>query len=80
VALGDRPYLVDPPPVLVDVARNSVVIRAFTTSRARAEPMILPPMHRTLVSKCDLARDAQNGSWQTAASTPWTRLAIRALP
>ena len=44
-----------------------MVIQAPTTSRASAEPMILPPMHRTLVSEWDLASPAQNGSWQTAA-------------
>ena len=36
---------------------------------ASADPMILPPMQRTLVSECDRARAAQNGSWRTARRT-----------
>ena len=36
--------------------RKSVVIHVLTISRARAEPMIFPPMQRTFVSECDRAR------------------------
>jgi hypothetical protein len=57
-----------------------VVIQTSTMARASADPMILPPRQRTLLSECDRASAAQNGSWQTTASTPATRFAIMALP
>src|SRR6266550_6134438 len=60
-------------------ARNSVDIHARTVSRASADPMIFPPRQRTLVSECDRASVAQNGSWHTAAYTPWILFAIIAL-
>jgi hypothetical protein len=61
-------------------ARKSVVIQTCTISRASADPMILPPRQSTFVSECERARPAQNGSWQTAAYTPGSLLAIMALP
>ena len=42
--------------------------------------MILPPRQSTFVSECERASPAQNGSWQTAANTPGSLLAIIALP
>ncbi len=61
-------------------SRKSVVIQTRTISSASAEPMILPPRQSTFVSECERASSAQNGSWQTAAYTPGSRLAIIALP
>ena len=68
MSLRDFPNLFDAP--LVDFSsppKNSVSIQAFTISSASAEPMILPPMQSTLVSECERASPAQNGSWHTAA-------------
>ncbi len=44
------------------VPSQSVDIHTRTISSAIAEPMILPPMHRTLVSECERANSAQNES------------------
>src|SRR6478752_7331590 len=59
---------------------HSVVIQDLATSIARADPMILAPMHSTLLSECDRASHAQNGSWATAANTLGNLLAIIAEP
>ena len=76
--------LLDPARVLLlppSVAPSqSVDSHTRTISSASADPMILPPMQRTLVSECERASPAQNGSWHTAANTPATLFAIIALP
>ena len=61
-----RPKLHPSEPV---AASQSVDIHDFTTSIASADPMILPPMQSTLVSECERASQAQNGSCATAAKT-----------
>jgi len=39
---------------------HSVAIHTRTISSAIAEPMILPPVHRTLVSECERASHDQD--------------------
>ena len=75
--------LLDPAGVLLAASvapSQSVAIHTRTISSAIAEPMILPPRHSTLVSECERASPAQNGSWHTAAYMPAILFAIIALP